>query len=140
MKKTYQGSCHCGAVQFEADLDLATGTSRCNCSFCGKARFWMAIAPDDSFRLLRGADALTDYRHTPPARSEPFLHLTFCRTCGVRPFSSGGFLPAIGSAFHAVNIACLDGLSDEERAAIPVRYVDGRHDDWSATPAVHSHL
>jgi hypothetical protein len=140
MMTTYQGSCHCGAVQFEADLDLAAGTTRCNCGFCSKARFWMTIATDDNFRLKAGADALTDYRHTPPRMPEPFLHLTFCKTCGVRPFSSGGFHPSIGSPFHAVNIACLDGLSDEELAAIPVRFVDGRHDDWEATPAVTSYL
>jgi len=140
MKKTYEGSCHCGAVRFACDLDLAAGTTRCNCSFCGKNRLWMAFAPAADLRLLQGAEALTDYRHTPPGRPEPFLHLTFCSRCGTRPFSHGGPLPQFGGDFYAVNVACLDGVPDEELAAAPVRHVDGRHNDWQKTPAEIRHL
>jgi len=140
MKKTYKGGCHCGAVRFECDLDLSEGTTRCNCTFCSKARFWMAFAKGDAFRLLQGADVLTDYQHTPPSKSVPFLHLFFCSRCGVRPFTEGGSLPEFGGKFHAVNIACLNDVTDEELAQAPISYADGRNDNWKATPAETRHL
>jgi hypothetical protein len=126
--KTYHGSCSCGAVQFECDLDLSQGTVRCNCSFCRKARFWFAQAKGDAFRLLEGAEALTDFQRTPPNKPEPYLHLLFCKTCGVRPFSKGG-----AGEFHAVNVSCLDDATDEELAKAPVHYADGRNDDWKTS-------
>src|SRR5260221_6226821 len=126
MKKTYQGSCHCGAVRFEAEIDLSGGTMRCNCGFCRKARFWITFVKASDFRLLQGADALTDYQHTPPGKPEPFLHFTFCRHCGFRAFTKGGVMPQFGGEFYAVNIMCLDGVSDDDLAKVPIHFADGR--------------
>jgi hypothetical protein len=140
MKKTYQGSCHCGAIRFACDLDLAAGTIRCNCSFCRKARFWMAFVKESELRLLQGADAATDYQHTPAGKSAPFLHLEFCARCGVRPFTRGGELARFGGAFFAVNVACLDDATDEELAQAPIHFADGRHDDWDTSAASTRYL
>jgi hypothetical protein len=52
MLKTYQGSCHCGAVRFEADLDLEQSTYRCNCSICRRTRFLPAVARDGGVRAF----------------------------------------------------------------------------------------
>jgi hypothetical protein len=137
MKKTYQGSCHCGAVTFACEIDLAAGTTRCNCKFCRKARFWMTLVPAREFRLVQGAESLADYQRTPPGKDAPFLHFQFCSRCGVRPFTKGGVMPQFGGEFYAVNVACLDDATDDELAAAPVKYVNGRDNDWSHEPAHH---
>ena len=130
---TYHGSCHCGAVRFEADFDLAAGTVRCNCSICMKKRWWGAMVEPAHFRLLAGEEALDEYtfgRHVEKHR--------FCRHCGVQPFVLG-LSPARGE-FVAVNVGALDDVPDGELAAAPVRYLDGRHDEWTTPPAVTAHL
>jgi hypothetical protein len=133
--KTYSGSCHCGAVRFEADLDLAAGTNRCNCSLCSKSRAWFAMAKGAaSHRILAGADALREYRWTPPGRDAPFLTYAFCGTCGVRAFGRGE-LEALGGVFHAVPVTTLDDVDADELAAAPVSYVDGRNGHFDRPPA-----
>ncbi|WP_119304192.1 GFA family protein [Dongia deserti] len=134
MMKTYHGSCHCGAVRFECDLDLAKGTSKCNCSACAKGRFWKAIVMADSFRLKQGAEALADYQF-----GRHVIHHQFCRTCGIKPFGHAN-VQELGGEFYAVNVACLDDVTPEELAAAPVQYEDGRNDRWDAAPAVTRHL
>jgi hypothetical protein len=120
MRKTYRGSCHCGAVRFACELDLAAGTSKCNCSICMKGRFWKAIVSDADFRLEQGEGVLADYRFA----SRSIRH-RFCTQCGLKPFGRG-------PDFYAINIACLDGVNAQELAQAPVRYEDGRHDQWDA--------
>lgn len=125
MNRTVRGSCHCGAVRFEAEIDLGA-TSRCNCSICGKSRFWKAIAAPRSFRLLAGEGALADYTF-----GGGTIHHHFCRTCGVKPFGRGEN-EELGGEFHAVNVMCLEGLSPSElaEAAARMEFQDGKHDRW----------
>lgn len=133
MLKTYQGSCHCGAVRFEADIDLSAGTVGCNCSICIKPRFWAAVVQPAAFRLLAGEGELTRYQFN-TKRDEHF----FCRLCGMRPFGTGNS-PRWGR-FYGVNVGCLDNASDAELAAAPIAYLDERNDNWEAAPAEVRHL
>jgi hypothetical protein len=131
--KTYQGSCHCGRVRFEADIDLSAGTYRCNCSVCSRNRFWPAIVKPDAFRLLAGQSELTKYLFN-SMRNEHY----FCKHCGVRPFGIGN---AEGpDRVYGVNLGCLENVSAEELAAAPITYVDGKNDNWHQAPAITSFL
>ena len=133
MKKTYQGSCHCGAVRFEADINLVEATFKCNCSICYKSRAWMASAPASSFRLLSGHDNLRDYQFGPKR-----IHHMFCTTCGVRPFAHGS--DGKGNAFYVVRVNCLDGVDPGELIGAPVKYFNMLHDDFKSPPTETRHL
>lgn len=130
--KTYHGSCHCGAVRYEADIDIARGTIKCNCSICTKMRFWAVQVPPSGFRLLQGREALREYR----------FHLrrdghNFCGECGINLFSTGA---AASGPFVAVTVSSIDDLPVEDLLAAPLRVFDGRNDEWARPPQETRHL
>jgi hypothetical protein len=132
MKQTYSGGCHCGAVRYEADVDLSKGTLKCNCSICSKARLWLVAVDGSDFRLLKGADSLSEYQFG--ARR---IHHLFCKHCGIKSF---GRAATPKGEFVAVVVSCLDGVADAELATLPVTYVDGRSDNFQGAPGETRHL
>ncbi|MGK4003611.1 GFA family protein [Sorangium sp. So ce1036] len=118
--RTYRGSCHCGALRFEADFDPSEGTTRCNCTICKKTAWWGTLVRPGAFRLVAGQEVLGGYSRTGAG------HAHFCKTCGLRVFGHGD-IPELGGEFYSVNLNCLDGA---DLTGVPVTYHDGLHDTW----------
>ena len=133
-RKLHKASCHCGKVSIEAELDLAEGTGKCNCSICRKSRWWGVTVKPEQVMATTGEDRTTDYQFNTHS-----VHNTFCPTCGIRVFGRGD-IKEMGGAFVVINVACLDTASDEELAAAPVRFSNGRDNDWMHEPEVTGYL
>ena len=132
--QTHHGSCHCGRVTFQVDLDLDAGTGRCNCTFCLKARHWATIVKPAAFKLLSGEADLSDYRGR-----NPHGHNYFCKHCGVRPYSTG-HVAELGGDYVSVSVSCLDDVAPEVLVAGKITYFDGRNNAWMQQPHFVGHL
>ena len=115
MSETHTGSCHCGAVSFEVEMDLE-GLIECNCSHCYRKGFVLKFVEPSAFRLISGEGAQTEYRFNKHAID----HL-FCTTCGVESFARGR--TPDGKAMIAVNVRA---LTDVEPWSWTAARVDGR--------------
>jgi hypothetical protein len=121
--KTYSGSCHCGRVRFEVELEL-DHVRACDCSICHKRGGLMHRVEEGRLRLLTPLEDLALYRwHTRTAKDY------FCPTCGILPFRRPRHRAAQEiaegmSEFSgwSVNVRCLAGVDLSE---IPVRRVHG---------------
>jgi hypothetical protein len=133
MKQTYHGSCHSGAVQYEALIDLTVETSKCNCTVCTKSRFWKTIVPAHDFSLVKGEDSLTNYQFGPKT-----IHHLFCKSCCGKSFGRWT-LPTSG-VFYAVNVVSLDDATPVQWAEAPVVFQDGRNDNKGSPPTETRYL
>ena len=114
--KTHHGSCHCGAVKFSVESDLAHVIT-CNCSMCRRAGTMLAFVPASSFRLESGETDLTSYHF-----NKKVIDHLFCKHCGIKPFGRGK--SPDGTPTVAINVRCLDDFDSYHFT--PVEY-DGKN-------------
>jgi len=122
----HRGGCHCGSVRFEVDAPARIAALECNCSICRMTGFLHLIVPAARFRLLQGAQFLSEYTfNTGVAKHR------FCRVCGIKSF----YVPRSNPDGIDVNVHCLDTATIE---SVAVSLFDD-HDREDATRAI-AHL
>lgn len=124
MKTKHHGSCVCGDVHFEAEVDIASG-SKCNCSICTKLGPTGSIVKPAEFKLLSAESTLASF-----TRNAEVGRKFFCARCHTYCYSSG-HLEMLGGDFVSVNMNCIDGFDATKATLI---HWDGRHDNWHAGP------
>jgi hypothetical protein len=109
------GTCHCGDVAFEVELENGLGAlKRCNCSFCRRKGAIMAFVPVERLKITKGADMLTLYQWNTRAAKH-----YFCKVCGIYTHHQRRSDPTqVG-----FNVACLEGV--DPFALTDIGLVDG---------------
>lgn len=123
---THRGGCHCRRVRFEVDAPAQLEALDCNCSICRMTGFLHLIVPAARFRLLSGAEVLTEYTfNTGVAKHR------FCRHCGIKGF----YIPRSHPEGIDVNVRCLDPDSIAGLTVLPFD-----DNDREAATAALAHL
>lgn len=117
---TLTGHCHCQTVRFECDTERHVKVLDCNCSMCRLTGYLHLIVKKDRFRIVAGADNLTEYRFN----TQKAQHL-FCKTCGIKTFyvprshpdSVSIHLKAVDSSLLDITLVPFDGQNWEQAKA-----------------------
>lgn len=92
------GSCHCGAIRYEAEIDDPDKASICHCTDCqaltGSAFRVTVGAPENKFRLTAGEPRI--YVKTTADSGAKRLQ-AFCGDCGSPIYATSAEPPADGS-------------------------------------------
>ncbi len=113
----YRGSCHCGKVAYEVEVEGGIqGVMSCNCSMCGRRGSLLTFTPRNQFKLLSGEPDLTTYTFNKHA-----IQHRFCKHCGIQSFAWGK--DPKGNEMAAINVRCLEDFEFEK---LPVKHVDGK--------------
>lgn len=127
MSKSWKkGACHCGAVTFEAEVDDSVVVDECNCSICALVGFQHIIVPKSRFKMLSGADDLTEYTFNTGVAK----HL-FCKKCGVKAF----YIPRSNPDGYSLNLRC---MAADQFTKIDIRPFDGKN--WEQNAGALAHL
>ena len=123
---THRGGCHCRRVRFEVEAPARIEALDCNCSICRMTGFLHLIVPAASYRLLSGAEALTEYTFNTGAAKH-----RFCRHCGIKAF----YIPRSHPDGVDVNVRCLEPGTIESLDVVPFD-----DNDREAATAALAHL
>ena len=98
-----KGSCHCGAVEFEANFPNGFDRlTRCNCSMCARRGAVVAPVALEDFKILKGESVLKLYQFNTKTAEH-----YFCSECGIYTHHRRRSNPKL----YSINIACLEGVN-----------------------------
>lgn len=111
----YTGSCHCGAISFEAEGEIKEALA-CNCSICSRKGSLLWFIPKAAFQLNAKPEAIATYLF-----NKHVIRHHFCKTCGIHPYAEAS--DRQGNPMAAINIRCVEGIDLD---SIPVKHFDGK--------------
>ncbi|WP_047396645.1 GFA family protein [Chitinibacter sp. ZOR0017] len=115
-RRTYHGSCHCGAVKFRISSPEISSGVRCNCSICQRKGALMTpyIYSPEELVIEAGAEQLSVYQFGTGVAKH-----YFCKVCGMYPFHQ----TLRKAGYYRANIGCLQNL---DPLALPQDIFDGK--------------